>query len=63
MLQLPVPAELGVQPVESAVPLPGLTLQLLPPADKARQNMDQGKRKRGRNESGETTKPGEKPRT
>jgi hypothetical protein len=33
----PVPAELGVHPVESVVPLPGPTLQLLPPADKARE--------------------------
>jgi hypothetical protein len=31
--------------------------------DKARKNMGRGKRKCGRNESGETTKPGEKSRT
>jgi hypothetical protein len=60
---LPVPAELGVQPVESVVSLPGPTLQLLPPADKARKNMGKGKHERGRNKSGETAKPGKKSRT
>jgi hypothetical protein len=44
----PVPAELGVQPVESVVSLPGLTLQFLPPADKAREDRGQRKRKRGK---------------
>jgi hypothetical protein len=37
-----VPAELDVRLVESAVPLPGPTLQFLPPADK-----DQGTQVRG----------------
>jgi hypothetical protein len=61
---LSVPAELGIQPVESAVSLPGPTLQFLSPADKAREDEDQRKRKRGRNESRKTAKPGEshKPR-
>jgi hypothetical protein len=60
---LPVPVVLGVQPVESVVSLPGLTLQLLPPADKAGEDMGQGKRKRGRNKGGKTAKVGEKPQT
>jgi hypothetical protein len=60
---LPVPARLGVQLVEDAVPLPSPTLQLLLPADKERENAGQGERKRERNEREETTKSNEKPRT
>jgi hypothetical protein len=59
----PVPAELVVQPVESAVPLLGPTLQFLPPAGKAKEDRGKGERKRGRNKSGKTTKPGEKSQT
>jgi hypothetical protein len=45
----PVPVELDVQMVESVVPLPGPTLQILSPTGKAREDEGQGERKRGRN--------------
>jgi hypothetical protein len=51
----PVPVELGVQAVEGVVPLPGPTLQILPPTDKAREDEGQEECKRERNK-------GKKPR-
>jgi hypothetical protein len=36
--------------IEAVVPLPGPTLQLLSPTDKAREKLSQRKRKRGRDE-------------
>jgi hypothetical protein len=33
-----VPVELGVEAIESVVPLPGTTLQILPPTGKARED-------------------------
>jgi hypothetical protein len=36
-----VPVELGIQAVEGVVPLPGPTLQILPPTDKAREDEGQ----------------------
>jgi hypothetical protein len=42
----PVPVELDVQAVEGVVPLPGSTLQILPPTDKAREDEGQEELKR-----------------
>jgi hypothetical protein len=36
-----VPVEIDVQAVEGVVPLPGPTLQILPPTDKAREDEGQ----------------------
>jgi hypothetical protein len=55
----PVPVELGVQAVESAVPLSGPTLQILPPTGKAREDGGQGECKRGRNKWKKPRNPAE----
>jgi hypothetical protein len=55
-----VPVELSIQAVEGVVPLPGTTLQILPPTGKAREDGGQEKHRRRRNKGKKTTKPGEK---
>jgi hypothetical protein len=45
----PVPVELGIQAVESVVPLLDPTLQILPPTDKEREDEGQEQLKRGGN--------------
>jgi hypothetical protein len=44
---------LVAQAVKAVVPLPGLTLQLLSPADKARERLSQEKHERERDEGGQ----------
>jgi hypothetical protein len=47
---------LVAQAVKAVVPLPGLTLQLLSPADKAREGLSQEKHERERDEGGGNSK-------
>jgi hypothetical protein len=55
-----VPVELGVEAIESVVPLSGTTLQILPPTGKVREDGGQEKHKRRRSKGKKPRNPAKK---